>query len=116
MFMGPELKPARLRPRVKGKAMRTSQFSFARCGARVSQRPLTLALALALGTVPLAGLAATISVFTTDDAGSATDCTLRQAIISMNTSSVSGTGCVNSDLLPHHGQGTRDLPAPAAVR
>ncbi len=76
--------------------MRTSQFSFARCGARVSQRPLTLALALALGTVPLAGLAATISVFTTDDAGSATDCTLRQAIVSMNTSSVSGTGCVNS--------------------
>jgi hypothetical protein len=76
--------------------MRTSQSAFARCGARVSQRPLTLALALALGSAPLAGLAATISVITTDDAGGATDCTLRQAIVSMNTSSVSGTGCVNS--------------------
>jgi hypothetical protein len=74
--------------------MRTS--TFARCGARVSQRPLALALAMGLGSAPLAGLAATISVFTIDDAGSATDCTLRQAIVSMNTSSVSGTGCVNS--------------------
>ena len=78
--------------------MQTSQLTFARCGARVSQRPLTLALGLALGlgSAPLAGLAATISVFTADDAGTATDCTLRQAIVSMNTSSVSGTGCVNS--------------------
>jgi len=64
----------------------------------VSQRPLTLALALGLGlgSAPLAGLAATISVFTADDAGSATDCTLRQAIVSMNDGSVAGTGCVNS--------------------
>ena len=78
--------------------MRTSQSTFARRGAPSLQRPLTAALALALGLVsaPLAGLAATISVFTTDDAGSATDCTLRQAIASMNTGSVSGTGCVNS--------------------
>jgi len=78
--------------------MHTSPFTFARCGVHVSQRPLTLALGLALGlgSAPLAGLAATISVFTANDAGSATDCTLRQAIVSMNTSSVSGTGCVNS--------------------
>jgi len=76
--------------------MHTSPFIFARCGVRVSPRPLTLALALALGSTPLAGLAATISVFTGNDAGGATDCTLRQAIVSMNTSSVSGTGCVNS--------------------
>jgi hypothetical protein len=78
--------------------MRTSQFAFARCGAPVSQRPLTVALALALGlgSAPLAGLAATISVVTADDAGSATDCTLRQAIVSMNAGSISGTGCVNS--------------------
>jgi hypothetical protein len=76
--------------------MHTSQSSFARCGACVSQRPLTLALALALGSVPVAGLAATINVFTIDDAGGASNCTLRQAIVSMNTSSVTGTGCVNS--------------------
>jgi len=78
--------------------MRSSQSTFARCGARVSQRPLTLALSLALGigSAPLAGLAATISVVTADDAGSATDCTLRQAIVSMNTGSLSSTGCVNS--------------------
>jgi len=76
--------------------MRTSQSTFVRSGVRVSQRPLTLALALALGVAPLAGLAATISVVTADDAGGATDCTLRQAIASMNTGSVSGTGCVNS--------------------
>lgn len=78
--------------------MRTSQSTRARCGARVSQRPLTLALALALGlgSTPLAGLAATISVTATDDAGTATSCTLRQAIVSMDTGSVSGTGCVNS--------------------
>jgi len=78
--------------------MHTSPFTFARCGVHVSQRPLTLALGLALGlgSAPLAGLAATISVFTGDDAGSATDCTLRQAIVSMNAGSVSGSGCVNS--------------------
>jgi len=78
--------------------MHISQFTFARCGVRVSQRPLTLALgmALGLGSAPLAGLAATIGVFTADDAGSTTDCTLRQAIVSMNAGSISGTGCVNS--------------------
>ena len=88
----PELIPVTLQPVYhRGLAMRSS--TFARCGARVSQRPLTLALGLALGlgSAPLAGLAATISVFTANDAGSATDCTLRQAIVSMNTSSVSGT-------------------------
>ena len=77
--------------------MRTSQSAFTQCDARVSQRPLTLALALALGmgSMPLAGLAATISVVTTDDAGGPTDCTLRQAIVSMNNGSTSG-GCVAS--------------------
>jgi parallel beta-helix repeat protein len=78
--------------------MSTSQSTFTSHGARVSQRPLTLALALALGlgSAPLAGLAATIVVITTDDAGGASDCTLRQAIVSMNAGDVSGTGCVNS--------------------
>ena len=76
--------------------MLTSQTSLARGGARVSQSPLTLALALALGSAPLAGLAATISVVTADDAGGASDCTLRQAVVSMNAGSVTGTGCVNS--------------------
>jgi hypothetical protein len=78
--------------------MRISQSTFTRDGARVSQQRLTLALALALGlgSAPLAGMAATIVVFTTDDAGGATDCTLRQAVVSMNAGDVSGTGCVNS--------------------
>jgi hypothetical protein len=77
--------------------MLTKQSAFSHC-ARISQRPLTLALAITLGLslAPLAGLAATISVVTTDDAGNATDCTLRQAIVSMNAGDVSGTGCVNS--------------------
>jgi hypothetical protein len=75
--------------------MHTSQITSARSGVRVSQRPLTLALALALGlgSAPLASLAATISVSNTGDASSPSTCTLRQAIVSMNTGSVSGTGC-----------------------
>ena len=75
--------------------MRISQSTFAHSGGHVSQRPLTLALALSLGlsSTPLAGLAATISVSNTGDAGSPSTCTLRQAIVSMNTGSVSGTGC-----------------------
>jgi parallel beta-helix repeat protein len=76
--------------------MHTSHFTS--YGARVSQCPLTLALALALGlsSAPLVCRAATITVFTTDDAGGATDCTLRQAVVSMNAGDVSGTGCVNT--------------------
>jgi len=79
--------------------MRTSQSTSTRNGAHVSQRPLALALALALGlgSAPLAGLAATISVVTTDDAGGPTDCTLRQAIVSMNNGALSD-GCVNSSV------------------
>ncbi len=79
--------------------MRISQSTFPRCGAHVSQRPLTLALALALGlgSAPLAGLAATISVSNTGDAGDGGTCTLRQAIVSMNTGSVAGTGCTYHD-------------------
>ena len=69
---------------------------FARCDARVSQRPLVLALAVGLGAAPLGCLAATISVTTPGDAGSATDCTLRQAIVSMNAGSVAGTNCTNT--------------------
>ena len=75
--------------------MHSSKSVFARDGARLSQRPLALALALALASsAPLASLAATISVKTADDAGSPTDCTLRQAIVSMNTGALSG-GCLN---------------------
>lgn len=54
---------------------------------------LAAALFAALGTVPLAAQAATISVTTIGDSGAAADCTLRQAIVSMNTGKVTGTGC-----------------------
>jgi predicted outer membrane repeat protein len=76
--------------------MRPSQSTFTLCGARASQRPLALALALGLGVAPLAGLTATIIVKTTADAGGAGTCTVRQAIVSMNTGSVSGSGCTNT--------------------
>ena len=62
----------------------------------VMQRPLTLAMALALGATPLCGLAATISVTTTDDASAVGTCTVRQAIAAMNTAAVAGTNCVSS--------------------
>ncbi len=75
--------------------MHTSQSTCVRHGA-VMQRPLALALTLALGAIPLGGVAATISVNTVDDAGVAGTCTVRQAIVSMNTGSVSGSGCANT--------------------
>lgn len=58
--------------------------------------PLALALAAALGLAPLAASAATITVTSGGDAGSASSCTLRQAIVSMNTAGAATTGCVNS--------------------
>jgi len=76
--------------------MQTSQPGFGRLGARAIQRPLALALSLGLGVAPLAGMAATIIVTSSGDVGSAGTCTLRQAIVSMNTGSVAGSGCVNS--------------------
>ncbi|MEO5560627.1 MAG: NHL repeat-containing protein [Dokdonella sp.] len=66
------------------------------------QRPLALALALALGLTPLAGIAATIIVKSSGDAGNAATCTLRQAIVSMNTGSLAGTACVNSSAIGFH--------------
>ncbi len=76
--------------------MQTSQPGFGRLGVRAIQRPLALALSLGLGVAPLAGMAATIIVTSSSDAGSTATCTLRQAIVSMNTGSVAGSGCVNS--------------------
>jgi len=55
---------------------------------------LTAALLTALGIAPIAARAATIMVTTTGDSGTASDCTLRQAIQSMNTGAIAGTGCV----------------------
>jgi len=60
------------------------------------QRPLVLALALGLGATPLASPAATISVTTTDDAGTTGTCTVRQAIAAMNAGSVENTNCASS--------------------
>jgi hypothetical protein len=56
-------------------------------------RPLVLALALGMGA-PAAHAALGVEVLTTDDAGGTGDCTLRQAIASMNAQSVAGTGCI----------------------
>jgi hypothetical protein len=55
---------------------------------------LTAALLAALGMVPIAARAATIMATTTGDSGAGSDCTLRQAIQSMNTGAVAGTGCL----------------------
>ncbi len=76
--------------------MQTSQPGFGRLGARAIQRPLALALALSLGLTPLAGMAATIIVKSSGDVGTAGTCTVRQAVVSMNTGSVAGTSCVNT--------------------
>ncbi|QBB72388.1 hypothetical protein ELE36_19555 [Pseudolysobacter antarcticus] len=82
--------------------MRTSESVFARRVTTVMRRPLALALALGLGLTPLAGIAATIIVKSSGDAGSAATCTLRQAIVSMNTGSLAGTACVNSSAIGFH--------------
>ena len=76
--------------------MQTSGRVIGRRGAHVIQRPLALALALSLGLTPLAGMAATIIVKSSGDVGSAGTCTVRQAVVSMNTGSVAGTSCVNT--------------------
>lgn len=57
---------------------------------------LSAALLTALGNVPFAVQAATIGVTTAGDSGTTADCTLRQAIASMNAGAVAGTGCTNS--------------------
>lgn len=60
-------------------------------------KPLAAALLAALGIAPLAAQAATILVTNGSDVtGLVSTCTLRQAIVSMNTSSVSGTVCQNT--------------------
>jgi predicted outer membrane repeat protein len=67
--------------------------------ARASTRSFWLApgLALLFVVVPSAALAAsTISVTATGDAGTADTCTLRQAIVAMNTQSTLGTLCVST--------------------
>jgi len=75
--------------------MRTFQTACKRSLAPVTQRPL--AVALALGLTPLAGMAGNlISVTTSGDDGNASTCTLRQAIVSMNTQSAAGTNCAIS--------------------
>jgi len=76
--------------------MRSFHSVHARSGTRVIPRPLALAMALALGATSLGSLAATISVTTTDDAGAAGTCTVRQAITALNTAAVAGTNCVSS--------------------
>jgi len=76
--------------------MRDSKTVFARRDAAAVRRPLALALSLSLGMTPLISLAATISVTATDDAGNAGTCTLRQAIVAMNTAALTGTGCLSS--------------------
>lgn len=59
----------------------------------VIARRAALALLL-LGMLPGHAAAATLQVSTTGDTSSQTSCTLRQAIVAMNTASAAGTGCV----------------------
>ena len=72
-----------------------AKSSFAGGDAFLKNSPLVLAVALALGVTPNAATAATIYVTSASDTGTALTCTLRQAIVSMNTGSVAGTACVN---------------------
>lgn len=68
-------------------------------------RPLAAALAAAGVIAAYEAQAATIVVADGGDAGTASTCTLRQAVLAMNAASVAGTGCVNSG----GGFGTNDL-------
>ena len=54
---------------------------------------LAAAMLATLGAVPFTAQAATVVVSTTGDSGAATDCSLRQAIVSINAGAVAGTGC-----------------------
>ncbi|MCC6377261.1 MAG: IPTL-CTERM sorting domain-containing protein [Burkholderiales bacterium] len=64
--------------------------------ARFVVRPLVAALAAA-GVIGGSGVrAATIVVSDGGDSGTASTCTLRQAVVAMNTASLAGTTCVNS--------------------
>ena len=82
--------------------MQSSEPVFGRRRVRVIRRPLALALALGLSVTPLAGSGATIIVTSSDDAGSAGTCTLRQAIAAMGAGSVAGTTCVNTGAIGFH--------------
>jgi len=76
--------------------MRTSQTVCTRVGKPVMQRPLVLAMTLALGSIPLAGSASSlISVTTAGDLGTSETCTVRQAIVALNTHSIASTNCAN---------------------
>jgi hypothetical protein len=66
--------------------------------AALHRTPLHAALAAVLlfGAMPATTIAASIAVTSPDDTVHAGTCTLRQAILSMNTGAVTGTSCVNS--------------------
>ena len=67
------------------------------CDSVSSRRPVSAALiAAGLGFTCAPLHAATITVTTSGDAGAGATCTFRQAIVSVNTATVAGTGCVNS--------------------
>lgn len=61
-----------------------------------SASTLAAALLSALGITPFSAQAASITVTTIGDSGASSDCTLRQAIVSVNAGAVAGTGCTYS--------------------
>ena len=65
-------------------------------GARFIVRPLFAALVASGLAAPTGLQAATIQVATGGDAGTGATCTLRQAIVALNTASLVGTACINS--------------------
>lgn len=78
--------------------MRKSTPLFSRTAA-LSCRPLAAALLFGLGlNAPGTQAATAIAVTASGDAGNESSCTLRQALASMNTGSVTGTGCVGSTI------------------
>lgn len=78
--------------------MRKSGTLRARAAAP-SCKPLVAALLLGLGlNASGAHAAMTISVTASGDAGTGSSCTLRQAIVSMNTGSVAGTACMTGTI------------------
>ena len=82
--------------------MRNLQTAYTRLGAPVTPRSLALAVALALGVTPLASLAGSIVTVKTpgDAAGSASTCTLRQAIGTIPGHTAAGTNCELSATVP----------------
>jgi predicted outer membrane repeat protein len=67
-----------------------------RARGRFIVRPLFAALVASGLAAPPGIQAATIQVTTGGDAGTGATCTLRQAIVAMNTASLAGTACANS--------------------